>query len=188
MDDLKIFSDQYQMWLSQLVHGEDHSELMYILFNTEFTWPDWMPMDENRAVDGQYLRVTFAQEEGWEIEPMDGWPCSMLEMLVALAVKIENQLAYDPDAGDRTAEWFWMMLGNMGLDICTDEWFLGERTGFGYVMERVGYFKERKYGKEGAGGPFPLSARGKNMKKAELWCQANWYMHEKVLRFIDEDA
>ena len=36
-------------------------------------------------------------------------------MMIALAIRCEEHIMDDPDAGDRTGQWFWSMLVSLGL-------------------------------------------------------------------------
>ena len=87
-------TEQYYDWLYKIVCGEweprnlsFHRLLMY-LFNR-----DYIPaceMDICRATDGTSLRYRFASENDIPYERINmafqGVPCSMLEMMVALAI------------------------------------------------------------------------------------------------------
>ena len=88
----------------------------------EFYWT--VPNDDNRAVDGQKLRDKFAQNKACysAYDVLEG-PCTMLELLIALAERCDDIL-YDPEKGDRTAQWFWEMLRNLELDRFNDEFYV----------------------------------------------------------------
>ena len=94
------------------------------MFDRSFRW--FIKNDVNRASDGVYLRQLYFDEMGVD-SGKDG-PCSILEMFVALAIRCENELMYDPDEGDRTSEWFWIMMDNMGLSSLSDNNFSYEET------------------------------------------------------------
>mgnify|MGYP006988995765 CR=1 FL=1 len=99
---------KYYHWLVNIIGGEgEYSELLKFLFDTEFIWI--IDGDYNRAADGEYLRRVYKGKN------TPSTPCSMLEMMVALSVRIEDDIMYDPQFGDRTAQWFWSMIENMGL-------------------------------------------------------------------------
>ena len=81
-------------------------------------------MDGNRAEDGIDLRYRFGYERKHE-GPMvatylDDRPCSILEMMTALANRCEEHIMDDQDIGDRTGQWFWSMISNLGLGSMTD--------------------------------------------------------------------
>ena len=81
-------------------------------------------MDADRAEDGINLRYRFGYENGYEsamiASYLDDRPCSVLEMMVALSMKMEEQIMDDPDIGDRTSVWFWKMIDNLGLGTMHD--------------------------------------------------------------------
>ena len=70
------------------------------------------PQDENRASDGLELRKQFTDETGYFLDGTSGLPvkCSMLELLAALAIKVENRLMRNISIGDRTSKWFFIMI------------------------------------------------------------------------------
>lgn len=116
-------TEQYYDWLYKIVCGEweprnlsFHRLLMY-LFNR-----DYIPaceMDVCRATDGINLRYRFASENNIPYGKIDavfqGVPCSMLEMMVALAIRIEEHIMEDRSMGNRVGQWFWSMVVSLGL-------------------------------------------------------------------------
>ena len=113
--------DQYFDWMYQLVVDDRYSNKSYRklfarLYDTEFTYT--IPMDGNRAEDGIDLRYRFGREQLYSdamvASCLDDRPCSILEMMIALAIRCEEHIMDDPDAGDRTGQWFWSMLGAWG--------------------------------------------------------------------------
>ena len=38
---------------------------------------------------------------------LDNKTCSVLEMMIALAIRCEEHIMDDPDVGNRTGQWFW---------------------------------------------------------------------------------
>lgn len=154
--------------LKHPVEKSGYELLMKKLYNTEFHWS--VPNDDNRALDGINLRDRF----GWTLE---GKECSYLEMLVALALRCEEELMYEPEEGDRTEHWFWMMMRNLGLDRCRDDsfedsWTMSDVT---YVTENM---MSREYNRNGIGGLFPLRHPRKDQRKIEIWYQMNDYLME----------
>ena len=78
--------------------------LLEHLDNINFTYS--IPFDENRFNDGQDLRYRFGYENniaGYDIDEMSfrKGPCSILEMMVALAIKCEENFMSDPANGNR---------------------------------------------------------------------------------------
>ena len=166
----------YFHWLVSLL-GDDYlrdnyQRLLWKLFSTEFTWT--VPYDENRAKDGLYLRHIFSQELDVDFD-MD-CACTVLEMMLALARRCEDQLTYDPRLGDRTSYWFWAMLENSGLDICDD---------FGYIEGSVQRILcvvlERRYGCKGEGGLFYARKTTHDFRDIDLWWQLNLWLNEHIM-------
>lgn len=120
-------------------------------------------------MDGLDLRAEYLDWNG-DDETLNG-PCSVLEMMVALARKCEQTLMYDPSKGDRTELWFWIMIDNLGLT-CMDEYDYDEDY-CDYILER---FLNREYESDGYNGPFFVHGFDKDMREMELWYQLNFYL------------
>ena len=78
-------------------------------------------LDKNRVDDAEQLRFEFLRDFD-ERAHFDS-PISVLEVLVALAKRCEDNIMHDPDYGDRTHEWFWEMITNLGLDGMKNRYF-----------------------------------------------------------------
>ena len=95
--DYEVFDwREYFKWLVNKVHGydEDYVDFLPILVylnEKEYIWNN--KLDENRATDGKLLREEYAYEMGefCEDEDLDK-PCSVLEVLVGLAVHVETHI------------------------------------------------------------------------------------------------
>lgn len=148
--------------------------LLKALHQTDFTYT--IPLDENRAQDGMDLRWRFANEVDFGMPPeqvMDHLeaPCSVLEMMIALSIRCEEHLMDDPDIGDRTGQWFWMMIMNLGLNRLTDE-----RFDYGLFHHRIMIFLNREYHPNGTGGLFVVDGCSQDMRKLEIWYQMALYL------------
>ena len=98
--------------------GFSYRRLMVFLYHTEFEYN--IPMDGNRCADGISLRYRFGYEHGIG-DPviascLDNNPCSVLEMMVALALRCEEHIMLIPENGLMSGRWFWSMITNLGLD------------------------------------------------------------------------
>lgn len=171
----KRLKQEYFEWLISFVRCYRHRELLSLLFSVDFYYN--IPMDGNRYEDGINLRYRFADEKGYKyryIAPfIDDVPCSVLEMMVALALRIEEHITGDPDVGDRTSRWFKDMLKNCGLYEMTDEHF-SRRSAVGIITDVL----ERRYKKNGDGGLFRLNRARNDLRNVEIWYQAMWYIDE----------
>lgn len=173
--------DRYFDWMYQLVVDDRYSNKSYRklfswLHDTEFTYT--IPMDGNRAEDGIDLRYRFGRDQDFS-DPMiasclDDRPCSVLEMMTALAIRCEEDLMDNPDVGDRTGQWFWDMLVSLGLGSMDDSRF--DRYRVDRVLER---FLNRDYAPNGEGGLFTVN-NGRNMRTTEIWYQMNFHLSELI--------
>lgn len=165
--------NSYFLWLLDRIDDgsgrvEEYDELLWYLYNYDFTWI--IEHDANRAAYGLDLRYEFSPGyyEGNK-------PCSVLEMLVALAHGWEHEITYDFHLGDRSAQWFWLMLDNLGLlDVPGDPSF---SPTFGKI---IGTWLGRQFEFNGFGSPFPLKNPSRDQRKIEIWLQLQDYVIENV--------
>lgn len=169
--------DLYFDWMYRLVFGEDpsYTKLLQHLNSIGFFFTSTVPRDSNRADDGIELRYRFAYETGIDYPAasscLDDHPCTVLEMMIALSLRCEEQFMANPDIGNRTGEWFRKMLGNLGLSEMTDLYF--DRQ----LVERVILrFLRRMYDPDGKGGLFYIPGCEKDLTRAEIWYQMCWYL------------
>ena len=169
--------DDYFNWLYDLMCRDRYSEtisyrkLFSYLYDTEFRY--LIPMDANRAEDGIDLRYRFPYEYPGVEDPgryLSG-PCSVLEMLIALAIRCEETIMDDPRFGDRTRQWFWTMITNLGLGSMTDDRYDSQ-----YVEEVVERFLNRDYEPDGAGGLFTINHCDQDLRDVEIWYQLCYYL------------
>lgn len=167
--------NRYFAWLTSLVCS-DYQQRVYSralrrLHETSFVYS--IAGDHNREIDGLLLRDRFCEENG-VVCSNDVFPkeCSVLEMMIALAVRMEDEIMYDPELGDRSAKWFWIMMENLYLMSETNEVY--EK---GYVDSRIDIFLNRTYGRDGqCGGLFNVPHHRKDFRKTEIWYQMNWWL------------
>lgn len=171
----QIINDYFE-WLWNFTKCRGHSQnrkIITLLHNIEFRYS--IPMDANREEDGIDLRYRFITEVGipknyQEVYAYLDGPCSVLEMMIALAIRCEESIMDDPDIGDRTSEWFWLMMKNLGLDYMSDRKF--DRD---IAEEKISIFLDRKYKRNGEGGLFVINGR-RDLRKVEIWYQMCWYL------------
>lgn len=176
MTDLKT---AYFNWVCGLIADErkklQYSRLLSYLFERDFY--EIIPMDANRAEDGINLRYDFAQGERIDQRDVayaiDIRPCSVLEMMVALARRCEVHIMADSDLGDRTGNWFWGMIDSLGLSEMTNE-----RFNIYFINDILYKFMERAYLPNGKGGLFTLRHPDKDMRTVEIWYQMCLYLRE----------
>lgn len=176
-------SKRYFEWMYRLVcdnryaKGSGYKSLLTYLYNTPFTYT--IGMDGNRAADGIDLRYRFASECGYEDSMiatyLDDRPCSILEMMVALAIRCEEHIMEDSDVGDRTGQWFWNMIVSLGLGGMIDVRF--NPTYVKFVIDR---FLDHKYERNGKGGLFTVENSRRDMRSIEIWYQMCFYLDTMI--------
>lgn len=166
-------NDPYFSWLVGLISDEyirrNYQKLLWKLYATPYIWE--LDYDRNRAQDGVYLRTIFRSESGYIVD--ETIPCSLLEMFIALARRAENDIMYDPDIGDRSSQWFWIMMQNLGLDVYDDYHYFESE-----VDKIIDIFVHRRYGNTGNGGAFHMQSPIQDLRKNDLWWQMNAYLEQ----------
>lgn len=177
---LDILNKRYFEWMCQLVCDEKHSDyssyrkLLSYLHNRDFTYS--FEFDGNRAEDGIDLRYRFAYEHHYDntlvLNCLDRGECSVLEMMVALALKCEEYMD-DPEFDNRTGRWFWDMMTSLGLDRMSNLYFDESRA-----EEIIDIFLNRDYAPNGKGGLFTIRRCGHDLREVEIWHQMCWYLND----------
>lgn len=186
MPDLK---KRYYDWLLTKCgyNYEWFSNLLQTLHSTAFRYV--LPIDANRAEDGRNLRYLFATEivqksqkrhintvrEAEKIEKELTGECSILELLVALSIRCED-IMDNTEIGDRTTEWFWRMISNLGLSGMTNDKF-----DEAYVHDVLERFMNREYGPDGEGGLFYVRSARYDMRSVDIWTQMLWYIDKVII-------
>ena len=93
-------------------------------------------------------------------------------MMISLSMKIDDVI-FDPTYGDRTSEWFWIMIKNLGLD-CMSKYDFDKD----YCEDIIDRLLKRRYLRDGRGGLFITKNPKIDMRKAEIWYQANVWLEE----------
>lgn len=170
----------YFNWMCGLVHDDiafqhgTYSRLMHVLHEIDFNYI--IPMDGDRAEDGCDLRYRFAYENALDgrtiASCLDIRPASVLEVMVALAVRCEESIMDDPDIGNRTGHWFWSMIDTLGLFNMTDDNF-NEL----FVRKTIRKFLDRDYAPDGKGGLFCVPNIPDDMREIVIWYQMCHYIN-----------
>lgn len=183
---MTLMWDEYRDWLLDKVGfkdyellklpGREHScyypwnyeLLMRKLHDIDFKW--FLERDENRMKDGLALRYDFFDEN--EVDGGFIRPCSVLEMLVGLSLRLECDYIGDP--GDpHPVDIFWQMICNLGLGNYFDT-----RFDSGRVEKIVDIWMSRRYDYDGKGGIFPLKGDTFDSREEEIWKLAMAYITE----------
>lgn len=170
MTQMKVINAYFD-WMYELVcrdrfaRGISYRKLLLHLHDVEFVYS--IPRDANRAEDGIKLRDRFAYEE--DIPDIDLYldgPCSILEMMIALTLYCEEHIMDDPAIGDRTGQWFWIMIASLGLNGMDDNRY--EPRAVDDVLER---FLNHEYEPDGTGGLFKVRNCEDDLRDLEIQYQ-----------------
>ena len=170
----------YFEWMYQLVCNDisgrsSYRKLLAALDRTQFSYI--IGTDASRADDGIDLRYRFGYDFNYDDRDiasyLDTEPCTMLEMMVALALRCEEHIMEDSQYGDRTSQWFWEMIVSLGLQGLTDDCF-----DQAYFMEVMTVFLNRQYQPNGKGGLFTIKSTKHDMRASDIWYQLCWYLNE----------
>lgn len=157
------------------------------LHNKKFKW--LIRNDENRCEDGLHLRELYIEEQQLDEDHLEvrGFmkgECTLFEVMVALAQRMNYQLSDLIEPGDRTNKYFFEMLKNLKLDKFNDV-ILGPGSGQidpiaeAEIDDILESLINRMYGYDGEGSLFPLKFRGpKDMATVEIWYQMMYYINE----------
>ena len=173
-----VIEQEYFEWMFHLVcvgrfaNKNTFRKLLSFLHNIEFTYS--IPKDSNRADDGIELRYRYAYVNGLDVDDVLNnivGPCSVFEMILALAIRCEETIMDDPLLGDRTGQWFWKMITNLGLGSMSDARF--DRDRVEYVIAK---FLNRDYEADGRGGLFRIRNCKYDLRNVEIWTQMLYFL------------
>lgn len=178
MTDFSVKEDYFR-WLASLVDTDptrDYLGLLMELHSIEFS-PETailIPNDDNRIEDGIALRHRFKEETGCKACSYLNGPCTVLEMLVALAYRIEDVI------GNNYVYSFWEMIENLGLDKYDDD-SISEIGNADDIDDKITELLNRTYAYNGVGGLFPLTDPPNDQRKVEIWYQMGTYLGENYM-------
>ena len=176
-------SDLYFNWLKSIIRDRDgfklltHEKLIRQLHSTPFYV--LLPNDQPREDDGVDLRWRFAWEcghSGDELMCVKNIPeekCSVLEMMVALSLRTDENFTKQNNY-ETTMSWvFWTMVSNMGLLPYTDNVY--DEINVSMIIDT---FNNRMYHPNGMGGLFyfPTNCTD-DMRQIEIWHQLCWWVN-----------
>lgn len=168
---------QYLIWVGHLEKFRDFENLFELLHNIEFTWS--IERDENRAGDGMELRdnynipIEISHNENLLIEEFMNRSCSVLEMLIGLAIRVDDEFLGDP-AEPHPEEFFWEMIKNLELDN-----YPNRRFDYYKIKNKIQKWLDRDFTRKGSGGLFPVYNDDRDQRDLEIWDQMNSYINEK---------
>lgn len=161
----------YFNWLMDIIGGPgEYEDFIKLLYNTEYY--SNIPNDQNRAVDGLELRYYYEKETGLLCEKTG--PCSVLEMMIKLAMRTENGFLFDQKVGNRTNLWFWEMFSNAGFDKIAKN---------GQKKWANAHFLDKFLARETGTYFFKMAKSPENFGEMEVWEQLCRYISEKFEDF-----
>ena len=183
---MALLWDIYFDWLLKEVHFEDGFDggkvptgshlypanyyiLMRKLHETDFKCI--IDRDENRVKDGLALREDFFDDLEITATAFIR-ECSILEMLVGLAIRIDEEYSGDP-MNPHPEIFFWDMIHNLGLDKMDNEHFNEVKC-----EKIINIWVNREFDSDGYGSPWPLKNVTFDSREAEIWRQVMAYLSE----------
>lgn len=177
----KVKRDYFE-WMYQLVcegrFSEDNPYRMLLSYLHYRPFKYRLRSDSDRANDGVMLRRRFAlttDDYHYIMDVLSSDSVSVLEVLVALAIRCEETIMSDPKFGDRTGQWFWKMIVNLGLGSMSDNMYDEE-----YVDNVITCFLNRKYEPNGRGGLFVIRNCNRDLRSIDIWTQMMWYLDTMI--------
>lgn len=171
---------KYLKFLDKIVGNHDEYSLMlHRLHEIEFY--SFVPNDDNRGEDGKKLREMFYNESGanMALSLCPAGPCSVLEMLIGLSIRMYNELEGTTEVS--VEECFWKLIDNLGLLWCNNYEYYPPGDGVEEISYIINNLLERKYKRDGKGGLFPLEHSNKDQRKIEIWYQMSEWLLENYI-------
>lgn len=167
------FDALYLRWLVDKIDPEksrNYQSLLMHLFKKTFRECESVKLDVNRARDGVSLRKDFLEEKGIAFNSLGSPECSWLEMLVGLSKRIDDQMMYDMNLGNRTDKWFWLMIDQMGLKGYINRNYIHDEVD--EILDKLG---SREYENGGKNGIFRCHT---DVRNVEIWYQVMAFFNE----------
>lgn len=162
----------YLRYLKHFLHSEEYPKdewVLDFLFTIPYHWS--IELDENLAYWGLKIRETYAEfsTDQEVFGYLDGM-CSVLEMLMALAIRLEQEIMHEPDLGDRAYIWFWTMINKLRLDDAVD---IHQANGI------VQSLLNRTYNPNGDGSVCGVLLRHPaDLRTVDFWYQMSYWAEE----------
>lgn len=157
---------QYKDWLLWRVgfDGKKYDWLMDKIHDSPFEAT--IERDWNRAEDGKMLRDDFFENSDLEIDYDK--PCSVLEMLVGLSIRIDEEFIGNPN-NPHPEVIFEEMLENLGVLYCSSN---------EQIMNIIERWILREFDYNGEGSIFPIKNPNTDQRYLEIWDQMQEYLDE----------
>ena len=179
MEVVRLQDDPYLMWLYEMVGPakpyRTYKCLISELHSIRFQ-PVLLEMDSNRANDGLRLRVDFMEEHGPLGSSSDRGQCTMLELIIGIAKRMDFLMATDEN-GRNIHYYFWKMIENLGLVKLEDDSYYRLNGSF-FVLEACNRVIFRNHDANGKGGLFPVKRPREDMRNLDIWYQMQAWLSE----------
>lgn len=144
------------------------------------TFVSYDEFDDNLVENGMNLRREFLENSRaglkfYEIYGGFEFECTILELLVYISVKIEDEIMTNDAFGERYSEWFWLMIDNLGLKSAKNSYYSEEK-----VCQILENFIEKRYRRNGKGGLFVINSSKIDVKELDIWSQAMSFLTKLV--------
>ncbi len=172
----------YFTWLGERVDPESRRIMLNReLYKIEFRWT--IAIDENRKVDGYYLREEFLQTYSEQptthadIAAFQAPNISVFEVLVALASRMDFELSDLSDVSKHHI-WYVELLDNLdlALDFTDKLWRWNSDIKVNAIIKTL---LDRTYDRNGLGGLFPVKNAVEDMRTVEIWYQMMVYLNPR---------
>lgn len=152
------------------------------LFDTTFVSFD--EFDDNLVENSMNLRGIFLENscaglKFYEIYGGFEYECTVLELIVYLSIKIEDEIMTNDMFGERYSVWFWQMLDSLGVKNMTNSAYDEDK-----VIQIMENFIEKRYKKNGKGGLFTTKNSKIDMKSMDIWSQCMSFL----TKFVKSDG
>ena len=176
----------YYYWLIEKIF---HDDLNYMTIYRDLlerlnyvTYIYTLELDENRQKDAQDLRYIFGYEtdrsECEICQELDVYEPSLLEVIVALILRVQENILGDNEETITNKEIFLDIIKSLGLDDMTGAILSQEDVN--YLHSKLFDFFCHNYNWNGEGSMFTVSNPKDDMRNTEIWYQCMWYINEKL--------
>lgn len=173
---IDIYGDRYRLKRKYLKYLMERVEVpsMYAGLCETLLMVEFEPVignDSDRCVDGLDIRREFEGGD-YSTELSDESPCSVLEMLVALAERTAN-LMYEGGEGESPGHYFWVFMRNLGLDKMKDTGDFRKKQRL--IVEILEQFMDPECSDVEI---VSIKHPPKRWTNLEIWKKVNWFLTE----------
>jgi hypothetical protein len=175
-------NDKYFKWLLGILGFKEFTSCRYIsmlsyLYSVDFKLTDpIVGHDDNRLNDGFELRADYSNSfTDPDLPDIFGEPVSVLEVLVAFARRIDDDIMYDGTL--HASKWFFIMIDNLGMTNFTDD-RLGIDWTIDDVEQIINIWMSRQFDFDGTGSIFPVKTTTFDQRNVEMWYQMQEWFNE----------